>query len=105
MRERGERDALAVRFEEHRAGLQAAAYRMVGSLDEAQDAVQETWLRLERADISGVANLGGWLRTVLSRICLDLLRARAARREDLAGQVPPGASGGTRRYCLHLALL
>ncbi|PXX70732.1 RNA polymerase sigma-70 factor (ECF subfamily) [Nocardia tenerifensis] len=75
-------DALARRFETHRAHLRAVAYRMLGSLSEADDAVQETWLRLARADTDEVANLAGWLTTVVSRICLDMLRTRAARREE-----------------------
>ncbi|HEY7431588.1 MAG TPA: sigma-70 family RNA polymerase sigma factor [Streptosporangiaceae bacterium] len=92
-----ERDDLARRFELHRAHLRAIAYRMLGSLSEAEDAVQESWLRLARADVSGVANLAAWLRTVVSRVCLDMLRARAARREELAGQQLPGQQlpGGT----------
>ncbi|WP_434739176.1 sigma-70 family RNA polymerase sigma factor [Streptomyces katrae] len=69
-------------FEEHRSHLRAVSYRMLGSLSEADDAVQETWLRLNRTDVSGVENLGGWLTTVVSRICLNLLRSREARRED-----------------------
>ncbi|GAA2079570.1 sigma-70 family RNA polymerase sigma factor [Streptomyces albiaxialis] len=81
----GDGDALAARFEEQRGSLRAAAYRMLGSLSEADDAVQETWIRLARTDVSGVRNLAAWLRTVLSRVCLDLLRARAARREELTG--------------------
>jgi RNA polymerase sigma-70 factor (ECF subfamily) len=88
-----EREALARDFESHRGRLQGVSYRMLGSLEEAQDAVQETWLRLERADVDGIANLGGWLRTTASRICLDMLRARAARREDLTGEVLAGAAG------------
>ncbi|OQD53211.1 RNA polymerase subunit sigma-70 [Streptomyces phaeoluteigriseus] len=75
-------EALAARFEEHRAHLGAVAYRMLGSLTEAEDAVQETWLKFVRADTSEVRNLGGWLTTVAGRVCLDLLRARAARREQ-----------------------
>ncbi|BBA98870.1 putative RNA polymerase sigma factor [Actinacidiphila reveromycinica] len=77
---------LAERFEAHRALLHAVAFRMLGSAGEAEDAVQETWLRLGRTDVREVANLPGWLRTVLSRICLDMLRSRAARREDLTGR-------------------
>ncbi|GHF00103.1 sigma-70 family RNA polymerase sigma factor [Streptomyces fumanus] len=73
---------LADRFEEHRGQLRAVAYRMLGSLAEAEDAVQETWLRLDRAGADGVDNLGGWLTTVTGRICLDLLRSRTARREE-----------------------
>ncbi len=75
-------DGLATSFEAHRAHLRAVAYRMLGSLSEAEDAVQETWLRLARADTSEVTNLGGWLTTVVARVCLDMLRARKARRED-----------------------
>ena len=74
-------DALAQRFEAHRGHLRAVAYRMLGSVAEADDAVQETWLRLARTDTSDVRNLGGWLTTALSRICLDMLRARATRGE------------------------
>jgi RNA polymerase sigma factor (sigma-70 family) len=77
-----ESEWLARGFEEHRSHLRAVAYRMLGSLADADDAVQETWLRLARSDTSGVQNLGGWLTTVAARVCLDMLRARAARRED-----------------------
>ncbi|SDU82911.1 sigma-70 family RNA polymerase sigma factor [Jiangella alkaliphila] len=73
---------LTGRFEAHRGHLRAVAYRMLGSLSEADDAVQETWLRLSRSDVSDVRNLGGWLTTVIGRICLDLLRSRASRREE-----------------------
>jgi RNA polymerase sigma-70 factor (ECF subfamily) len=73
---------LADRFEEHRGHLRAVAYRMLGSLAEAEDAVQETWLRLDRAGADGVDNLGGWLTTVTGRICLDMLRSRTTRREE-----------------------
>jgi RNA polymerase sigma-70 factor (ECF subfamily) len=73
---------LARRFEEHRAHLRAVAYRMLGSLSEADDAVQEAWLRLSRTDTSDVQNLGGWLTTVTARVCLNMLRSRATRRED-----------------------
>ena len=75
-------DGLAESFEAHRTHLRAVAYRMLGSIAEAEDAVQEAWLRLARSDTSDVLNLGGWLTTVTSRVCLDMLRARAARRED-----------------------
>jgi RNA polymerase sigma-70 factor (ECF subfamily) len=75
-------DQLARRFEADRPHLRAVARRMLGSAGEADDAVQETWLRLSRSDTSEVTNLTGWLTTVLSRVCLDMLRARAARRED-----------------------
>ncbi|WP_354643585.1 RNA polymerase sigma factor SigJ [Kitasatospora camelliae] len=73
---------LLQRFEEHRPRLRAVAYRMLGSLSEAEDAVQEAWLRLDRTDASTVENLGGWLTTVVGRVCLNLLRARETRRED-----------------------
>src|SRR5947199_182728 len=80
---------LAARFEQHRDHLTRVAYRMLGSLTEAEDAVQEAWLRLGRADTEDVANLGGWLTTVVARVCLDVLRARRARREDYAGDWLP----------------
>jgi RNA polymerase sigma factor (sigma-70 family) len=73
---------LAQRFEEQRGHLRAVAYRMLGSLAEADDAVQEAWLRLSRTDTDDVANLAGWLTTVTGRICLDMLRSRTARREE-----------------------
>ena len=73
---------LAQRFEHHRGHLRAVAYRMLGSLAEADDAVQEAWVRLSRTDTSEVENLGGWLTTVVSRVCLNLLRSRGTRRED-----------------------
>ncbi|MFI6814245.1 sigma-70 family RNA polymerase sigma factor [Nonomuraea sp. NPDC050328] len=76
-------DELARRFEDDRAHLRAVAYRMLGSLAEAEDAVQEAWFRLSRTDVSEVGNLTGWLTTVVGRICLDLLRARAARPEEV----------------------
>ena len=75
-----EREWLAERFEEQRAHLKAVAYRMLGSLSEADDAVQETWLRFNRAGASGVENRGGWLTTVVARVCLDMLRSRKSRR-------------------------
>jgi RNA polymerase sigma factor (sigma-70 family) len=76
---------LADRFEEHRAHLRAVAYRMLGSLTEADDAVQDTWLRLSRARTSEVENLGGWLTTVVARVCLNMLRSRNRRREESLG--------------------
>lgn len=76
---------LADRFEEHRAHLRAVAYRMLGSLSEADDAVQDSWLRLSRSGASQVGNLGGWLTTVVARVCLNMLRSRNVRREDLFG--------------------
>ena len=77
-----ERDVLAGRFDAERGRLRAVAYRMLGSLAEAEDAVQEAWLRLARSDESAIENLSGWLTTVVGRVCLDMLRARTARRED-----------------------
>ncbi len=78
----GENEWLAAQFEANRSRLRAVAYRMLGSLGEAEDAVQECWLRLGRTDPDGVGNLAGWLTTVVSRICLDMLRSRKARREE-----------------------
>jgi len=80
-----EGDWLVERFQTHRAHLRAVAYRMLGSLSEADDAVQETWLRLSRVGTGGVDNLGRWLTTVVARVCLDMLRSRAARREEPLG--------------------
>src|SRR5262245_4124208 len=77
-----EREWLAERFEEHRTRLRAVASRVVGSLSEADDAVQEAWLRLNRTDASGVENLGAWLTTVVARISLNMLRSRKTRREE-----------------------
>jgi RNA polymerase sigma factor (sigma-70 family) len=77
-----ERDWLTERFEEHRPRLRAVAYRMLGSVSEADDAVQDAWLRIDRADASAVQNLHGWLTTVVARVCLNHLRSRAARRAD-----------------------
>ncbi|MFF0308715.1 RNA polymerase sigma factor SigJ [Streptosporangium sp. NPDC004379] len=76
------RDLLAERFEEHRPRLRGAAYRMLGSVSEADDAVQEAWLRLDRDGADGVDNLGAWLTTVVARVCLNVLRSRGQRRED-----------------------
>jgi RNA polymerase sigma factor (sigma-70 family) len=86
-----ENEFLAKRFEEHRSHLRAVAYRMLGSLSEADDAVQEAWLRLSRSETSGIENLGGWLTTVVGRVCLDMLRSRTSRRV-----VPLGEPLGTR---------
>src|SRR5213082_2079739 len=80
---------LAARFEQHRDHLTRVAYRMLGSLTEAEDAVQEAWLRLGRSDAEAVANLGGWLTTVVARVCLDELRARRARREQALDEFTP----------------
>jgi RNA polymerase sigma-70 factor (ECF subfamily) len=77
-------EELAAAFEAQRTHLRAVSYRMLGSVHEADDAVQETWLRLHRSD--GIDNLGGWLTTVVSRVCLDMLRARSSRREDELGE-------------------
>ncbi|MEU8247927.1 sigma-70 family RNA polymerase sigma factor [Nonomuraea sp. NPDC048916] len=77
-----EREWLSERFEEHRTRLRAIAYRMLGSVSEADDAVQDTWLRLNRADTGGVENLGAWLTTVVARVCLNVLRSRDRRREE-----------------------
>src|SRR5579863_8391204 len=73
---------LAQQFEQNRPHLRAVAYRMLGSASEADDAVQEAWLRLNRSDAAGIQNPGGWLTTVVARVCLDLLRSRSSRRED-----------------------
>src|SRR6266498_1258321 len=78
-------DRLAERFQTHRSHMRAVAYRMLGSLSEADDAVQETWLRLSRSDTSGVENLAGWLTRVVARVCLDMLRSRRSRREEPLG--------------------
>ena len=89
----------APQFEEHRPHLRAVAYRMLGSVTEADDAVQEAWLRLDRAQPEGIDNLRGWLTTVVGRVCIDMLRARRSRREDFVGEWLPepvvGASAET----------
>src|SRR4051794_4206215 len=77
-----DRTALAERFEADRSHLKAVAYRMLGSGSEAEDAVQESWLRAAQADVSEVHNLTGWLTTVVGRVCLNMLRSRRTRRED-----------------------
>jgi RNA polymerase sigma factor (sigma-70 family) len=84
-----ERDYLAEQFEAHRAHLRAVAYRMLGSVSEADDALQESWLRLSRSDPSRIENLGGWLTTVVGRVCLDMLRSRRSRREEPLGPHVP----------------
>src|SRR5206468_8388570 len=101
-----ENEWLADRFEEHRAHLRAVAYRMLGSLAEADDAVQDTWLRLSRSGADDVANLGGWLTTIVARVCLNMLRSRNTRHEESVedhipdpvispeGEAPTGAGGG-----------
>lgn len=90
----GDKNWLAERFEDNRGHLRAVAYRMLGSLSEADDAVQETWLRLSRSVADEIENLGGWLTTVVGRVCLDMLRSRQSRREEpIETRVPePGAS-------------
>ena len=77
-----ERDYLAQQFEENRGHLRGVAYRMLGSLSEADDAIQEAWLRLNRSDADSIGNLGGWLTTVVARVCLDMLRSRGSRLEE-----------------------
>jgi RNA polymerase sigma factor (sigma-70 family) len=83
-----EREFLAEQFEEHRARLRAVAYRMLGSLSEADDAVQEAWIRLSRTDTNAVENLGGWLTTVVARVSLNMLRSRRTRREESLVHLP-----------------
>ena len=90
-------DYLAERFEAHRTHLRAVAYRMLGSVSEVDDAVQEAWLRLSRADAAGIDNLGGWLTTVVARVCLDMLRSRQSRREaPFTPDAPEPVATGTR---------
>src|SRR5512134_251233 len=92
-----ERDYLAERFEEHRTHLRAVAYRMLGAVSEVDDAVQEAWLRLSRTDAAGIDNLGGWLTTVVARVCLDMLRSRQSRREEpLTPDAPEPVATGPR---------
>ena len=91
---KGNCEWLAEQFETHRIHLRAVAYRMLGSHGDANDPVQETWLRVSRAGTGGVENLGGWLTTILSRVCLDMLRSQKSRREKpLAGQPGPAVNG------------
>jgi RNA polymerase sigma-70 factor (ECF subfamily) len=87
---------LAEQFEAHRSHLQRVAYRMLGSTGEADDAVQEAWLRLSRAEAAGIDNLGGWLTTVVARVCLDTLRSRKSRREEPLDGEPQPAAGHER---------
>jgi RNA polymerase sigma-70 factor (ECF subfamily) len=102
-----DRESLAVRFEAHRRHLRAVAYRMLGSLTEADDVVQDAWLRLSRSDTRDVENLGAWLTTVVARLCLDALRTRKARREEPMGvRMPePLVSGADGMDPEHEALL
>jgi len=88
-RDMSDHDWLAEKFEEQRPHLRRVAYRMLGTLDESDDAVQEAWLRLSRTDDSAIENLGGWLTTVVARVCLDTLRVRRSRREDYVGSWLP----------------
>jgi len=88
-------DWLAERFEEHRTHLRAVAYRILGSISDADDAVQEAWLRLARSDSSQVENLGGWLTTVVARVSLNMLQSRKTRREDPAGSHLPEEIAGS----------
>ena len=102
-----ERDRLGERFEENRPRLLAVAYRMLGSPSEADDAVQEAWLRLSRSDTANIENLGGWLTTVVARVSLDMLRTRASRREDpsASGDAEPVARSDDATDPEHAALL
>jgi RNA polymerase sigma-70 factor (ECF subfamily) len=98
-----ERALLTERFEEHRSRLRAVAYRMLGSLSEADDAVQESWLRISRAGTGGVDNVAAWLTTVVARVCLNMLRSRASRREQpldvhLPDPIITGADGGNPEH-------
>lgn len=103
-----EGDWLTEQFESNRGHLRAVAYRMLGSRAEAEDAVQEAWLRLSRADTSEVENLAGWLTTVVARVSLDMLRSRKSRREKAMGELPPeaverGGEGGGPEYDAEMA--
>ena len=89
-------DSLAAQFEEHRAHLRDVAYRILGSASDAEDAVQEAWLRLSRADVSEVLNLRAWLTTVTGRVALNMLESRGTRREDMSAALPEPAAGGPR---------
>ncbi len=89
-------DWLAQRFEENRTHLRAVAYRMLGSISEADDALQEAWLRLSRSETSDIQNLSGWLTTVVGRVCLNMLRSRRTRRGAGRAARSPGAFLGAR---------
>src|SRR5574338_1104781 len=91
-----EQELLARQFEEHRAHLHRVALRMLGSATEAEDAVQEAWLRLGRAESAEIENLRGWLTTVVARVCLDTLRSPARRREEVLDGQEPESTGGRR---------
>ena len=88
---------LAERFEEHRSRLRAVAYRMLGSLSEADDAVQDAWLRVSRADTSEVENLGAWLTTIVARVALNMLRSRTRPPRAAVGRPSPRPGGRPRR--------
>src|SRR5260370_14597598 len=94
-----EQESWAQQFEQNRGHLRAVAYRMLGSLTEADDAVQEAWLRLNRSDASAIQNLGGWLTSAVARVCLDILRGRASRRDEALEappfELPPNPQGPT----------
>src|SRR2546421_39735 len=85
----GDNDLLAAEFERNRTRLRAVAYRMLGSVSDAEDAVQESWMRLSRSDPEAISNLPGWLTTVVARVSLDMLRSRRARQEDYVGSWLP----------------
>ncbi|HEX3354340.1 MAG TPA: sigma factor [Terriglobales bacterium] len=91
-----EQEWLADKFEENRGRLRAVAYRMLGSFNEADDAVQEPWLRLSRSDAATIENLGGWLTTVVSRVCLDILRSRRSRKEEAPEAKPAQGTESAR---------
>jgi RNA polymerase sigma factor (sigma-70 family) len=99
-------DLLATRFEANRSHLHSVAYRMLGTDSDADDAVQQAWLRLSRSDPDEIDNLGGWLTTVVARVCLDMLRARTQRREEsLDGGLAERIPGGNQRHPEDEALL
>ena len=98
-----EKDWLAQRFDENRAHLRAMAFRMLGSASEADDAVQEAWLKLAHFETRDIANLGGWLRTVVARVCLDMLRSRQARREEPLAPVEDAPGGSSPDASVGLA--
>nr|MDP9107092.1 RNA polymerase subunit sigma-70 [Candidatus Eremiobacteraeota bacterium] len=101
----GGRGWLAERFEGERARLSGVAYRMLGSRSDAEDALQESWVRISRADAAEIANLGGWLTTVVARVCLDMLRSRKSRREDLVADDPRTREHSTEQGPEHEAVL
>ncbi len=101
----GGRGWLAERFEGERARLSGVAYRMLGSRSDAEDALQESWVRISRADAAEIANLGGWLTTVVARVCLDMLRSRKSRREELVADDPRTREPSTEQGPEHEAVL